>query len=173
MITSTVKGRIGRRKEMQPTEMKRKDGSFFRYFGMHVEDTTKKKVKNPDGVWRYPTMDVRVHLKNRKGIEKLFQYLAPGRRVLAIGEHTDDPKVWTDKEGNNRAFPNHIIKADKVVFLDGPPMSQSKRDLKLGLEKGIISQEQYDTLMGTLEEHYSPDLENSGPKESGEEETPF
>ena len=89
----TIVGRLGRDPEMRYTS----SGVPVTSFSV----ATSRNWTGQDGQRQEKTVWFRVTAWRKLG-ELASQYLTKGREVLVIGE-IEEPSVWTDRDGNNRA----------------------------------------------------------------------
>lgn len=101
----TLVGNLGRDPEMRYTPSGVPVASF--------SVATSKRYQGQDGQWQEKTIWFRVTAW-RKQAETVSQYLTKGSKVLIIGE-LEEPRPWTDKEGNTQA--SLEVTAQTIRFL--------------------------------------------------------
>ena len=157
MMSVTLEGRIGDSPNMRPQKTIENKKPFMR-FKMWVQDEGKAKVKGSDGIERRPSYAVQVILPSNTRGEHLFQWLAPGRRVLVEGQLSHSAKAVYDQQTKTWiAYPNPTVRTNngRLHFLDINPMVQAARDTSLLIEKGILTEEQRETVMAIFKDHYT------------------
>lgn len=103
----TLVGNLGRDPEMRYTPSGVPVASF--------SVATSRRFQGQDGQWQEKTIWFRVTAW-RKNAENVSQYLTKGSKVLIIGE-VEEPRPWTDKEGNTQA--SLEVTAQTIKFLSG------------------------------------------------------
>ena len=132
-------------KGMRPTktvQMKMRNGKMekvpFMRFTMFCEDLTRKgELDEANGIVRRPRKQYQIILPENSRGEKLFEHLAPGRRIQVEGRMTNDPKI---KDGT--IYTNEKIYMNELTFLDSPREKQTERAINDMVVAGAMSDEE-------------------------------
>jgi len=105
----TLVGNLGRDPEMRYTP----SGVPVTSFSV----ATSKRFQSQDGQWQEKTIWFRATAW-RKTAETVSQYLTKGSKVLIIGE-LEEPRPWTDKEGNTQVSLEVTVQTIKFLSARG------------------------------------------------------
>ena len=105
----TIVGNLGRDPEMRYTP----SGVPVTSFSV----ATSRRYQTQDGQWQEKTIWFRATAW-RKTAETVSQYLTKGSKVLIIGE-LEEPRPWTDKEGNTQVSLEVTVQTIKFLSARG------------------------------------------------------